>query len=69
MAQGVIIKALRFLLCQVGNETLECKARGRFRHDKTAPLVGDRVGITVTSSGKGQIDTIDERRNSFVRPS
>ena len=44
MAQGVIIKSLSgFYTVSVGDSIVECKARGRFRHDGFSPLVGDRV--------------------------
>lgn len=69
MAQGVIIKSLSgFYTVSVGDELITCKARGRFRHDGTSPLVGDRVEVTLESSGKGRVDQILPRRNRFIRP-
>lgn len=69
MAQGVIIKSLSgFYTVSVGDSIVECKARGRFRHDGFSPLVGDRVEVTVDAQGKGRIDAVLERRNYFIRP-
>lgn len=69
MAQGVIIKSLSgFYTVSVGNSIVECKARGRFRHDGFIPLVGDRVELTIDAQGKGRIDSVLERRNAFIRP-
>lgn len=69
MAQGVIIKSLSgFYTVSVGDSIVECKARGRFRHDGFSPLVGDRVEVTVDAQGKGRIDAVVERRNYFIRP-
>ena len=69
MRDGVITKALSgFYYVTSDGETIECKARGRFRRDGTSPLVGDNVSFTITDEGKGIIDKVMERRNSFVRP-
>lgn len=69
MAQGVIIKSLSgFYTVSVGDSIVECKARGRFRHDGFSPLVGDRVEVTVDAQGKGRVDSVLERRNYFIRP-
>lgn len=69
MAQGVIIKSLSgFYTVSVDDSTVECKARGRFRHDGFSPLVGDRVEVTIDAPGRGRIDSVLERRNSFIRP-
>lgn len=69
MAQGVIIKSLSgFYTVSVGNSIVECKARGRFRHDGLSPLVGDRVELTVDAQGRGRIESVQERRNFFIRP-
>ena len=66
---GVIIKALSgFYYVEAAGETVECKARGRFRRDKISPLVGDKVVFTKTGDGKGIIDEIITRKNTFIRP-
>ena len=65
---GRIVKALSgFYYVQTDTELIECKARGRFRKEKISPLVGDLVDITI-EQGKGMVETIHPRRNSFVRP-
>ena len=69
MPEGVIIKALSgFYYVRLENETVECRARGRFRLDGTSPLVGDRVTISRDAQGKGRVDKVLERKNFFVRP-
>jgi ribosome biogenesis GTPase len=45
--KGIILKALSgFYYVFDGNETVTCRARGKFRHLKLTPLVGDRVVYT-----------------------
>ncbi|MBQ3505010.1 MAG: ribosome small subunit-dependent GTPase A [Oscillospiraceae bacterium] len=44
-----------------------CRARGILRKEGNSPLTGDIVNITV-EKGKGMVETILPRRNSFVRP-
>lgn len=67
--EGVIRKALSgFYYVQVGEEEVTCRARGKFRHQKITPLVGDRVAITRQPDGSGSLDEILPRRNAFQRP-
>ncbi len=69
MPEGVIIKALSgFYYVRTDSETVECRARGRFRLDGTSPLVGDRVIISLDAQGKGRVDKVLERKNFFIRP-
>lgn len=69
MTEGIIVKALSgFYYVQTPEGLLECKARGRFRLDGTSPLVGDRVICSRDTNGKGRIDTLEPRRNWFIRP-
>lgn len=69
MAEGVIIKSLSgFYTVASGSEIITCKARGRFRHDGTSPLVGDRVEVSTDAQGRGRVDRILPRRNRFIRP-
>jgi len=68
VAEGVIIRSLSgFYTIASGGDTVECRARGRFRKDGVSPLVGDRVLFT-SQGKKGTVDEILPRRNSFVRP-
>ncbi|NBH82934.1 ribosome small subunit-dependent GTPase A [bacterium C-53] len=48
----------------------ECRAKGIFRKDKTKPLVGDNVKIRVISKEDktGNIEEIEDRKNSLIRP-
>lgn len=65
---GRIMKALSgFYYVQTEQGLVECKARGRFRKERITPLVGDWVDITI-EHGKGMVEEIHPRRNSFVRP-
>lgn len=65
---GRIMKALSgFYYVQTDSEMIECKARGKFRKDKITPLVGDWVELSV-EHGKGMIEQILPRKNSFIRP-
>lgn len=69
MTTGTIFKAISgFYYVETENETIECKARGRFRHENITPLVGDIAEITVTGGGKGILDVILPRKNAFIRP-
>lgn len=66
---GVIYKATAgFYYVAGGGEIFECRARGHFRHDHITPLVGDRVRIALLGGGKGIVDEILPRKNSFRRP-
>lgn len=67
--QGTIIKALSgFYYVSCEDQVYECKARGKFRLDGTSPLVGDKVSFSVDANGKGFIDKVFDRKNSFIRP-
>ena len=47
--------------------TVTCRARGILRKEGSTPLTGDLVEITV-ERGKGMVEKILPRKNSFVRP-
>ena len=69
VAEGRIMKALSgFYYVDTGDKTVRCRARGRFRHDNIAPLVGDNVSFTEVGDGEGVVDGILPRRNMFIRP-
>ncbi|MDR2571296.1 MAG: ribosome small subunit-dependent GTPase A [Oscillospiraceae bacterium] len=69
MNEGIIYKAMSgFYYVKLAKETVECRARGRFRLEKNIPLVGDYVTFTPTEAGKGILTTIKPRKNSFKRP-
>lgn len=67
---GQIVKALSgFYYVNTGDGApIPCRGRGRLRHQRVTPLVGDRVDITVTSEGTGMVDAILPRKNQFQRP-
>lgn len=66
---GTIFKAISgFFYVETENGTIECKARGRFRHENITPLVGDIAKITVTGDGRGILDDLLPRKNAFIRP-
>ena len=69
MTQGVIIRSLSgFYTVSSNGEQIMCKARGRFRHDGTTPLVGDRVTVAMDAKGNARVDEILPRKNRFIRP-
>ena len=66
---GTVRKALSgFYYVQCGEETVTCRARGKLRHQRVSPLVGDRVAVTAQGDGSGSLDEILPRRNAFRRP-
>lgn len=69
MAEGMILKALSgFYYVDDGQQLITCRARGKHRHEKLTPLVGDRVRFTHLEDGKGALDEILPRKNEFQRP-
>ncbi len=67
---GQIVKALSgFYYVDAGaGEPVPCRGRGRLRHQRVTPLVGDRVEFTATEDGKGMVDAVLPRKNQFSRP-
>ena len=69
MAEGIIYKAMSgFYYVKSMEGTAECRARGRFRLEKSIPLVGDYVEYAATEPGKGILTNILPRKNAFLRP-
>ncbi len=67
--EGIIFKALSgFYYVDCGGELLTCRARGKFRHEKVSPLVGDRVSVIPQGDGTGTVDAVLPRKNQFWRP-
>ena len=66
----MIMKALSgFYYVDPGDGTLiACRARGKFRHLRITPLVGDRVAFTRLENGAGMVDEILPRKSEFLRP-
>ena len=69
MSEGIIRKALSgFYYVDNGQAVTACRARGKHRHAKITPLVGDRVRFTLLEDGSGALDEILPRKNEFYRP-
>lgn len=67
---GQIVKALSgFYYVDMGDgRPIPCRGRGKLRHQKLTPLVGDRVEISCLDGGMGMVDAILPRKNQFCRP-
>lgn len=71
MATGLITKALSgfyYVLDDATGQTIECRARGKFRKQEIKPLVGDRVVYEAPHAKEGYVMEIDARHNALVRP-
>ena len=68
--EGVILKALSGFYYVDGGDgrLIACRGRGKFRHQKLTPLVGDRVSFTPLEGESGILDGILPRKNQFQRP-
>lgn len=65
---GRIVRSLSgFYDVQVPDTVVTCRGRGILRRDHITPLTGDRVEITL-DRGKGMVEGVLPRKNSFVRP-
>ena len=65
---GRIIRSLSgFYDVQLPDRVVTCRGRGILRKEHITPLTGDRVEITL-ERGKGMVETVLPRENSFVRP-
>ena len=65
---GRILRSLSgFYDVQTREGIITCRARGTLRRGENIPLTGDMVTICV-ENGKGMVEKILPRRNSFIRP-
>ena len=65
---GRIIRSISgFYDVHTGDQLISCRARGILRKGGNSPLTGDMVEISV-ENGKGMVEKILPRCNSFVRP-
>ena len=65
---GRILRSLSgFYDVQTPEGLITCRARGTLRRGENIPLTGDMVTICV-ENGKGMVEKILPRRNSFIRP-
>lgn len=63
------MKALSgFYYVDLDGETVTCRGRGKLRHQKVSPLVGDRVEVTLNEDGTGAVEAVLPRRNQLARP-
>lgn len=69
LQSGRIVKALSgfYYVKSADGAVTECRARGIFRKEHITPLVGDIAEFSV-ERGRGMLERIAPRRNSFVRP-
>lgn len=67
-SEGRIIRSLSgFYEVQTKDGAVTCRARGSLRRCAEIPQTGDLVTISI-ERGKGMVERIHPRRNSFVRP-
>jgi len=65
---GRILRSLSgFYEVQTDRGSITCRGRGSLRRSGDTPLTGDMVEISV-EKGKGMIERILPRKNSFIRP-
>lgn len=65
---GRILRSISgFYDVQTQDGLINCRARGILRKEGNSPLTGDLVQITV-ERGKGMVESILPRKNSFIRP-
>ena len=65
---GRVLRSLSgFYEVQTESGAVTCRGRGSLRRTGESPLTGDMVEITV-EKGKGMVERILPRKNSFVRP-
>ena len=68
MMEGRILRSISgFYDVQAGERLISCRARGILRKEGITPLTGDLVQISL-EQGKGMIEKVLPRKNSFVRP-
>ena len=68
LKEGRIIRSISgFYDVRVGEKTILCRARGILRKEGCSPLTGDMVRLTV-ERGKGMVEKVLPRKNSFIRP-
>ena len=67
--KGLIVKGIAgFYYVKADGTTYQCKARGIFKKDGIKPMVGDVVSIEIIKNGDAIINSIEERKNEFIRP-
>jgi ribosome biogenesis GTPase len=71
MEQGRIIKGVGgfYDVLTENGAVVTCKARGRFRNEHIAPMVGDLVDISHPKTGMRQLTNAFRARNAWFAPS
>ena len=65
---GRIVRSISgFYDVQTEESVITCRARGILRREGSSPLTGDLVEIT-QERGKGMVEKVLPRKNSFIRP-
>ena len=69
MTEGIIVKVSSgiYTVSHPGGKT-DCRLRGKFRIDGTAPVAGDKCKLSFADDGAGVITEILPRKNSLIRP-
>lgn len=66
--QGIIVKGIAgFYYVKTEEKIIECKSRGKFRHNELSPMVGDNVEI-LCDGDTGVIEKIYPRKSQIIRP-
>ncbi len=69
MPTSRIMKALSgFYYVEHEGRIISCRGRGKLRKAEVKPLVGDMVEFSLNGDTEGSIESVLERRNSFIRP-
>lgn len=69
ISNGILLKAIAgFYYIEAGDGIYECKAKGVFRKNNIAPVVGDRLVFEILQDNKGIITEISPRKNVLIRP-
>ena len=69
LLKGQIIKGVGGLYTvKTANDTVLCKAKGKFRKERITPRVGDYVTVSVNGNNDNVIEEIEQRKNKLVRP-
>lgn len=67
--RGLIIKGIGgFYYVKTAEGVFQAKGRGIFKKEGITLAVGDVVDIEVLDDGDGVINSIEERKNQFIRP-
>ncbi|MET3617375.1 ribosome biogenesis GTPase [Peptoniphilus olsenii] len=67
--KGKIIKLTGgFYYIKAGDQIYETRARGNFRHQNVAPIVGDNVEFKYEENSLGYIEKVYPRKNMLTRP-